>query len=567
MDFQETLFYHSKSFIRNEPTGLSCYIICRTQLKGFFDPACWDKTLNHIINCHPLLHSILSEESDKPEMITLPEYPTFKSSYEDITSMNKEQQETFFLQKDEKDHDHRFDLKEYPLFYCNIYKTGEDEHELIIHIDHQIIDGFSFFQFLQELTSTYDQFIAGKEITVEQEKGLTFSDYVFVERFRRQTKRYQNAMDFALKVFKDLPEKISIPTKCQPSLINKVHFNTLHTELDSLLMNKVLEISSHTSGICLNSLLMACYFKLMNLWSGQNDLIINMPVFNREQHLPNAKNIIGSFLDIFPVRIQTSPQEPIVSIARKIEQFVRTMLEYPISSIELSRKIAEQEGLKQSSLSAIIFSNSINMLPKGISHSSRYLTIGAPKVQTGAPGTYIDLVMYTWENKWCFDWNYVRELFDAEYIQLLSEQFTSMLNQLVDDTNTKGYEERSCSNILPLFYIKLLEQTNKTEHAYPLKTIYEQISNTVDLYPNREAISYQGVSLTYTEFWKKANQMAHFLRSLGVVRNSKVALLLNRTLDLPIVQLGILLAGGAYVPIDPSYPSDRIQYMFLVYAL
>ena len=561
MDFQETLFYHSKSFIRNEPTGLSCYIICRTQLKGFFDPACWDKTLNHIINCHPLLHSILSEESDKPEMITLPEYPTFKSSYEDITSMNKEQQETFFLQKDEKDHDHRFDLKEYPLFYCNIYKTGEDEHELIIHIDHQIIDGFSFFQFLQELTSTYDQFIAGKEITVEQEKGLTFSDYVFVERFRRQTKRYQNAMDFALKVFKDLPEKISIPTKCQPSLINKVHFNTLHTELDSLLMNKVLEISSHTSGICLNSLLMACYFKLMNLWSGQNDLIINMPVFNREQHLPNAKNIIGSFLDIFPVRIQTSPQEPIVSIARKIEQFVRTMLEYPISSIELSRKIAEQEGLKQSSLSAIIFSNSINMLPKGISHSSRYLTIGAPKVQTGAPGTYIDLVMYTWENKWCFDWNYVRELFDAEYIQLLSEQFTSMLNQLVDDTNTKGYEERSCSNILPLFYIKLLEQTNKTEHAYPLKTIYEQISNTVDLYPNREAISYQGVSLTYTEFWKKANQMAHFLRSLGVVRNSKVALLLNRTLDLPIVQLGILLAGGAYVPIDPSYPSDRIQYM------
>lgn len=102
MDFQETLFYHSKSFIRNEPTGLSCYIICRTQLKGFFDPACWGKTLNHIINCHPLLHSILSEESDKPEMITLPEYPTFKSSYEDITSMNKEQQETFFLQKDEK---------------------------------------------------------------------------------------------------------------------------------------------------------------------------------------------------------------------------------------------------------------------------------------------------------------------------------------------------------------------------------------------------------------------------------------------------------------------------------
>lgn len=71
-------------------------------IERFFDPACWGKTLNHIINCHPLLHSILSEESDKPEMITLPEYPTFKSSYEDITSMNKEQQETFFYKRTKK---------------------------------------------------------------------------------------------------------------------------------------------------------------------------------------------------------------------------------------------------------------------------------------------------------------------------------------------------------------------------------------------------------------------------------------------------------------------------------
>lgn len=245
MDFQETLFYHSKSFIRNEPTGLSCYIICRTQLKGYFDPIYWEKTLNHVIRCHPLLHSILSEESDKPEMITLSHYPSFKSSYEDLTSMSKEQQEAFFLRKDQEDHDYRFDLKKYPLFYCNVYKTGENEHELIIHIDHQIIDGFSFFRFLQELTTTYDQLAAGEVITIEKESGLLFSDYVFVERFRRQTKRYRNAMDFALKVFKHLPEKITIPMKCQPSLIGKVHFHTLHTELDPALMNKVFEVSSH----------------------------------------------------------------------------------------------------------------------------------------------------------------------------------------------------------------------------------------------------------------------------------------------------------------------------------
>ena len=133
-----------------------------------------------------------------------------------------------------------------------------------------------------------------------------------------------------------------------------------------------------------------------------------------------------------------------------------------------------------------------------------------------------------------------------------------MLCQLVDDENLKKIEERSCSNILPFSYMKLLEQVNKTEHTYPVETIYDQISGIVKTYPDREAVSYQGISLTYAEYWKRANQMARFLRTLGVVRNSKVVLLLNRTLDLPIVQLGILLAGGAYVPIDPSYPSTRL---------
>lgn len=124
----------------------------------------------------------------------------------------------------------------------------------------------------------------------------------------------------------------------------------------------------------------------------------------------------------------------------------------------------------------------------------------------------------------------------------------------------------SFNNILTNLKIKTLADEITTEdtliHWMPYFHDYGLFGNhLVCLWCNREAISYQGVSLTYTEFWKKANQMAHFLRSLGVVRNSKVALLLNRTLDLPIVQLGILLAGGAYVPIDPSYPSDRIQYM------
>ena len=213
------------------------------------------------------------------------------------------------------------------MYYSNIFKTGDNEHEIVIHIDHQLIDGFSFFEFIHEILSLYDKFADGKTLEIRTPEGLQFSDYVRIEKSRSETKAYQDAMKFALDVFKNVPEKIAIPMCQNPSMLNTVHFSTLHTEMKPEVMQAITSMAKSVQGISMNSLLLACYFKLMNIWSGQNDLIINMPVYNREQYFPHARKVIGSFLDIFPVRVQTKPSEPILSIAGKIEKFVRTLLE------------------------------------------------------------------------------------------------------------------------------------------------------------------------------------------------------------------------------------------------
>ena len=275
MDFQETLFYHSKSFLRNEPTGLSCYIICRTTLSGEFKKEYFDKAFNHVVKSHPILHSVISEDSETPSMITLNDYPDFASSYTDISSLSKPEQEAFFEKNDLKDHDHRFDLTRHPLYYSNIFKTGDNEHEIVIHIDHQLIDGFSFFEFIHEILSLYDKFADGKTLEIRTPEGLQFSDYVRIEKSRSETKAYQDAMKFALDVFKNVPEKIAIPMCQNPSMLNTVHFSTLHTEMKPEVMQAITSMAKSVQGISMNSLLLACYFKLMNIWSGQNDLIIN----------------------------------------------------------------------------------------------------------------------------------------------------------------------------------------------------------------------------------------------------------------------------------------------------
>ncbi|MDR1115794.1 MAG: amino acid adenylation domain-containing protein [Tannerella sp.] len=563
MDFQETLYYHSKSFIRNEPTGLSCYIICRTTITGDFRKEYFDRAFNHVIKSHPILHSVITEESETPSMVTLSNYPDFESSYTDISSLSEQEQIRFFEKNDLNDHDHRFDLSLYPLYYSNIFKTGENKHEIVIHIDHQLIDGFSFFEFIHEMLLLYSRFI-DREITQEASvlEGLRFYDYVRIEKFRSATKAYGKAMRFALDIFRNVPEKVSIPMQQNPSMLEKVHFNTLHTLIKPEIMHAVIDIAKTVPNISLNSLLLACYFKLMNIWSGQNDLIINMPVYNREQHFPHARKVIGSFLDIFPVRLQTQTSESILSIAQKVENFVRTLLAYPVSSIELTRRIAEQEGLKQGSLSSIIFSNSINMIPEGMSRFSKHFVMGAPKVQTGAPGTYIDLVMFTWEGEWHFDWNYVRDLFNEDFIKTIANQYSSMLEQLAQRKGDSiKLSEFTGTDIMPEQYIRLYEKTNETTYDYPVTTVNQWIKETATMYPQNEAISFEDKSLCYAEFYAKANQFAHLLVKLGIKPGKRVALLMNRTLDLPVAQLAILIAGGTYVPIDPMYPVERIKYM------
>ena len=139
-----------------------------------------------------------------------------------------------------------------------------------------------------------------------------------------------------------------------------MYFDTFYQEIRPEIIEGLNAIAAEEQ-ISLNALLLAAYFKLMNVWCHQDDMIINMPVFNREQYFAGARKTVGSFIDIFPVRLQTHFDEPIVQIARKAEAFTRKLLEVPVSSIELSRELFERQGLRATSMSSIIFSNSIGM--------------------------------------------------------------------------------------------------------------------------------------------------------------------------------------------------------------
>lgn len=564
MPFQETLYYHRNSVMRNEPTGLSCYIVYRFDLEGEVRIDILEAAFDELIRRHDMLRAEIDDSGDAPRLRIRPSLPPFRIRYEDLSGLTADQRASRLTVIDHEDHDHRCDLAAAPLFYARVILCGPDRSTVTIHIDHMLIDGFSFLRLSHELFRIYDSLALGEPPPILPPRSSAhFADYVRLANLRRRTREYTANLEMHLALYRDLPPKLSLPMRVNPALLREVRFTTYHDQADSDVMNKLETWCRSTPGVSLNAVLLAALFKLINLWSNQDDLIINMPIFNREHYMPAARDVVGSFIDIMPVRLKTSSSESLATMARRIEAFNRRLLTHPVSSIELSRLVAQRERV-QGAMSSIIFSSSMNLVREDdlilrtLSHAA------PPRVHTGAPGTWIDLVLYNVGTKSChLDWNYVRDLFDEAFVATLAEQYRAILADFAAAVSGPHRAERPFNSVSAMTesHRALLKQINDTDRHYPITTLPQWIGTTAAGNPDTVALSFEDQEVSYQQFDDYSNRVAHFLRAAGVARGSFVALALPRGVDLLVCQLGTMKAGAAYVPIDPTYPPDRIGYM------
>ncbi len=564
MPFQETLYYHRNSVMRNEPTGLSCYIVYRFDFEGDLKREALDAAFDELIRRHDLLRAEIDDSGDAPRLRIRRSLPPFAARFEDIGGLSPEDRRARLAAIDEEDHDHRCDLGTAPLFYARAIRLGPASSSVTIHVDHMLIDGFSFLELSRELFRIYDCIVLGEpDSAYPAAPKARFSDYVDLAEARRRTKEYAANLEMHLGLYRDLAPKLSLPMRANPAMLGQVRFATHHDFADPEVMRAIDAWCRSKSDISLNSLLLAGLFKLINLWGNQDDLIVNMPIFNREHYLPAARTVIGSFIDIMPVRLKTNSSEPLAEMARRIEAFNRRLLSHPVSSIELSRKIAQRERI-QGAMSSIIFSNSINLVDEDDLVLRTLKHAGPPRVHTGAPGTWIDLVLYTiGPQTWHLDWNYVRDLFDERFIATLAEQYRAILADFAaaiadDDTEARPFSSVSAMSAA---HHALLAEVNDTDRAYPITTLPRWIAEAGAARPDKIALTFAGEELSYRGLEEASNRIAQFLIGRGVGTGSFVALALPRSIDLIVAQLGVMKAGAAYVPVDPTYPADRIAYM------
>lgn len=562
MNFQETLYFHRKGFVRNEPSRLSCFIFLELMLDGEIEARRLERAFDRIIARHPMLRAVIDDSLDRPRLKILETVPPFRIQDHDISHLPPEEQRALLTRRGRDMNDIRFEIDRWPLFACDLYRLRERRFAFLFDIDHFLVDGYSFMHLMEELFLAYDEQsgVTGA-LSAREVAPLGFRDYVLIEQARQRTTSYRRAMDFQLGVFSDLPPKATLPFLQDPASIDPVLFETRYRMLDPEMMGSLIDLAGRHA-VSLNSLLLAAYFKLVNIWANQDDLIINMPVFNREQYFPGARKVMGSFIDIFPVRIHTRADESVMAIAERVEAFTRELLSNPVSSIELSRLIASRDGAQSGSMSSLIFSNSIGVYADG-NDGVRCVKASSPHFRTGAPGTFIDLVLYDFEGAYYLNWNYVRGLLDDAFMETLADQYERILGALADDYHRGDFgTPRFDTDLLVLDkHRALIADLNDSAAPTPATTVHGAVEEQARTSPDVVALTFDDAEITYREMDDAASRLANLILAHDVGPSRFVALLFDRSPDMIIAQLAAMKAGCAYVPLDPDYPKDRIAYM------
>ena len=301
--------------------------------------------------------------------------------------------------------------------------------------------------------------------------------------------------------------------------------------------------------------LLAAFQTLLFRYTGQEDLVVGLPVASRNQ--VEVEGVSNAFVNMLPLRCDLSGNLHFRELLHQVHKVVSEAYAHRDLPFEdLIRELKLEQDLSRNRLVQVIFTLQTTSVssPRSID-----LALSQVEIANGIAQYDVALVMTDTAQGLTGELQYNTKLFEAATITRMVGHFRTLLEGIVANP-----EQRLSG--LPLLteaeLQQLLVERNATQIAYPEDSCLQQlIEDQVERTPDAVAVVFKDTQLTYRELNARANQLARYLRQLGVGPEVLVGICMERSLEMVVGLLGILKAGGAYVPLDPSYPAERIAFM------
>jgi amino acid adenylation domain-containing protein len=446
-----------------------------------------------------------------------------------------------------------FDLGKAPLIRATLLKLAPEKHILLLNIHHIASDEWSLGVFVKELSALYKAFLQGRPSPLPQ-LPFQYADYAVWQRDWLQGEVLQSQLDYCKEKLKG-----SLPVLELPSDRPRPNIQTHNGSTVSLLLSRELterlNALSRREGVTLFITLMAGFQVLLQRYTGQEDLLVGTPVANRNR--PEIEGLIGFFVNTLVLRNDLSKDPTFLELMKRVQDAALSAYAHQDLPFEkLVQELNPDRDLSRSPILQVLFSF-LNTPMQPIDLPG----LEAMQVKADSGASKYDLSLYALEFPGgiacLFEYN--TDLFDAERMSRMLGHLQAVLEGAVRDPGQRLSE-------LPVLTEgerrQLLVEWNETQTDFPRdKTLHELLEAQAQRTPEAVAVECKGSRLSYRELNERADQLARYLKRLGVGPDVLVGLFHERSVDMMVALFGILKAGGAYVPLDPSFPEDRLSYM------
>ena len=535
-----------------EARGSFYNVAAAVRLRGELNVEALEQTLSEVVRRHEALRTTFVAVAGEPRQVIEPFRPVVLPVF-DVSELNaaEREAETHRLLSDEGAQP--FDLARGPLVRACLVRTATDEHVALVTMHHIISDGWSTGVFIREVAALYGAYVRGEESPLE-ELPIQYADFAHWQRGWLQGEVLAAQLDYWREALAEAPAMLELPTDRPRPREQSFNGAMVSLVVPEELTGQLKELSQRER-VTLFMTLLAAFQSLLFRHSGQDDIVVGTPIANRRYR--ELEDLIGFFVNTLALRASSLATLTFSELLQKVREV--TLGAYAHQDLPFEKLVEElqpEHDLSRNPIFQVMFA--VQNAPKSVLELPG-LRLEGEGVESGA--TRFDLECHLWEAGTVLSGVFVynTDLFDHTTIERLAVNYQTLLQSITTNTTAavaslrllRAEDER-----------QLLYGWNDTGIEFPRGVVTESFAQQVARTPHATAVVFEGVSLTFAELDQRSNQLASYLRSQwGVGAEIVVGVMLERSVEMVVAVLGVLKAGGAYLPLDPEYPAERLQFM------
>jgi amino acid adenylation domain-containing protein len=519
---------------------------------GHLDVAALERSINEVIRRHASLRTTFYQIDGKP----------FQRIHEHL-NIGLARRTLSHLEADQREAEARrlalvealkpFYLESGPLVRATLIDLAQGDGVFLLTIHHIVADGWSMGVLMREFSQIYPAFARGEPSPLP-DLEIQFADFAVWQRAWLDGENLQTEIDFWMRQLRRAPQVLELPADFPRPAVQTFRGDAqpFYLSREATLRLKLL---SQEAGASLFMTLFAGFSVLLQRYTGEEKFLVGSPIANRNQDA--IEPLVGFFVNTLVLRADLSGDPEFPELLRRVRQTTLDAYAHPNVPFEfLVERLQPTRDMSRNPLVQVsfVFQNT----PVSVSHID---DLELRQMQAEAGTARFELEVFLWEENGALrgDFAYYTDLFAADTIARLVGHFETLLTAVVDDPNRRVSE-------LPILTEdqrrQLLVDWNATAAYFPReKCVHDLFEEQATRCPGEVAVAFNQQSLTYGELDARANQLARHLLTVGAGPDVLVGICLERSLDLVVGILGVLKAGAAYVPLDASYPQDRLAFM------